>query len=78
MRRAEALTGVPAGFTLREVVAFPLEIQPTWWTELQGRTGRKIFRRRMLYCEKIKNNLPISSKQKRFLELFSFLSDCII
>jgi len=77
VRRAEALTVVPVSFTLREVVALPLEIQPTRRTELHGRTDRKIFGRRTVYCEKIKNNLPISSSWKRFLELFSLLSDCI-
>lgn len=78
VKRAEALTGVPVGFTLWEVVAFPLEIQPTWGTEFQRRTNGKIFGRRTVYCKKTKNNLPISSNWKRFLELFSLLSDCTI
>lgn len=78
VRRAEALTGVPVGFALWEVVAFLLEIQPTWWTEFQGGTDRKIFGRGTVYCEKIKNNLSISSSWKRFPELFSLLSDCFI
>lgn len=54
VQSAEALTGVPVGFTLWEVVAFPLEIQPTWWTEFQGRMDRKVFGWRMVYCEKTK------------------------
>lgn len=64
--RALALAEVPGSLTLWEKVTLPLEVQPAWWTQLQGRTHWKRFGQRRLYWEKTKNNLPSSSTGKGF------------